>query len=67
MKGNVPMCYRGEMWQQLIGNGLRINCLVFQTYKSEWNFSGDSEQTYQSKKLNQDKSSFNNNNNQQNS
>lgn len=29
MKGNVPMCYRGEMWAQLIGNKLRINCLVF--------------------------------------
>jgi len=25
MKGNVPMCYRGEMWASMIGNELRIN------------------------------------------
>jgi len=25
MKGNVPMCYRGQLWAGLIGNESRIN------------------------------------------
>lgn len=35
MKGNVPMCYRGQLWAGLIGNEARINAQVFEAFKND--------------------------------
>ena len=35
LKGAVPMSLRGELWAQLIGNDMRINPMMFQTFKCE--------------------------------
>jgi len=35
MKGNVPMCYRGEIWQNMIGNELRINSQVYNAFNND--------------------------------
>lgn len=34
-KGNVPMCYRGEMWAGMIGNELRINSHIFKAFNND--------------------------------
>ena len=35
MKGNVPMCYRGEIWAGMIGNELRINSHIFNAFNND--------------------------------
>lgn len=35
MRGNVPMCYRGEIWANMIGNDLRINSQVFNAFNND--------------------------------
>lgn len=35
MKANVPMCYRGELWQAMIGNDLRINSQIFNSFNND--------------------------------
>lgn len=35
MKGNVPMCYRGEVWASMIGNELRLNSQVFNAFNND--------------------------------
>ena len=35
LKGAVPMSLRGELWAELIGNELRINSMMFETFKND--------------------------------
>lgn len=42
MRGTVPMCYRGQLWAQLIGNQEKINLQIYEKFKNtDYTFTVD--------------------------